>query len=78
MIDDATQTAVNCSSKNLVPVPCYPALNVVCEGKVFDGKKVGFYKNVFCRYVTKYNYQTTVLLSLFLGIFGVDRFYLGL
>ena len=77
LIDDFTQSAVNCTSNNLVRVPCFPADSVICENYVFDGKTVGFFKQVSCRYVTTYHYQTAVLLSIFLGIFGIDRFYLG-
>ena len=77
VIDDQTQSAQNCSSDNTVRVACYPAKNITCEGKQFNSKQVGFYKSVHCRYVTTYHYQTAVLLSVFLGIFGADRFYLG-
>ena len=77
LIDDFTQSAVNCTSNNLVKVPCFPAASVICENHLFDGKTVGFYKQVSCRYVTTYHYQTAVLLSIFLGVFGIDRFYLG-
>lgn len=77
VIDDQTQSAVNCTKQNLVQVPCYPAKNIICENKVFDGETIGFYKQVTCRYVTHYQYQTAVLLSIFLGVFGIDRFYLG-
>ena len=77
LIDDSTQSAINCSSKGIVKVPCYPATDVVCENRKFDGKTIGFYREVECRYVTRYHYQTAVLLSVFLGIFGADRIYLG-
>lgn len=76
-IDEILQTAVNCSANHSVIVPCYPAPNVICEEKKFDGNTIGFLKEMSCRYVTKYHYQTAVLLSIFLGIFGIDRFYLG-
>jgi TM2 domain-containing membrane protein YozV len=77
VINNLTQAAVNCTSQSIVHVPCYPAENIICENKIFDGKSIGFYKQTYCRYVTDYNYQTAVLLSIFLGMFGVDRFYLG-
>ena len=76
-IDEQTQAEKNCTKENLVQVACYPAKNVICDGKVFDSNTIGFYKNVKCRYVTKYHYQTAVLLSVFLGFLGADRFYLG-
>lgn len=76
-IDSQKQNIINCNKDGLVPIPCYPAKNIKCDKTIFDGNTVGFYKNQKCRYVTKYNYQTTVLLSIFFGIFGIDRFYLG-
>lgn len=77
VIDHHTQTAVNCSTDRSVHVPCYPANGVICEEKTFSGKMIGFYKKTACRYVSKYHYQTAVLISIFLGVFGIDRFYLG-
>ena len=77
VIDDLKQNEINCTADNLVKVSCYPAENVTCNRKRFDGKTIGFYKSVKCRYVTNYYYQTAVLLSIFFGIFGIDRFYLG-
>lgn len=76
-IDDYTQAAINCSSNSSVKVACYPNKKIKCEGKTFDGKTIGFYKDTLCRFVTKYHYQTAVLFSIFLGFLGVDRFYLG-
>ena len=77
LINDITQSALNCTNKGTVKIPCYPANNVICEKKKFDGKTIGFYKETSCRFVTNYYYQTAVLLSIFLGIFGIDRIYLG-
>ncbi len=77
LIDDLKQTAVNCTRNDTVLVACYPAKNVICGGQRFDGQTIGFYKNVFCRYVTNYHYQTATLLSIFFGVVGADRFYLG-
>ena len=31
----------------------------------------------FCRKGRRYDYRVAVALSLFLGLFGIDRFYLG-
>jgi TM2 domain-containing membrane protein YozV len=76
-IDEETQTERNCSREGRVRVGCYPAVGVVCEDEKFDGQKVGFHMDVECRYVTRYHYKTAVLLSIFLGMFGADRFYLG-
>ncbi len=77
VIDELKQTAQNCQPNSQVKVACYPVLNITCESKRFDGLTIGFYRYETCRYVTSYHYQTAVLLSVFLGIFGADRFYLG-
>jgi TM2 domain-containing membrane protein YozV len=71
------QTEEGCMPSRLVNVSCYPTSGVICENRTFDGKTMAFRKEIACRYVTQYRYQTAVLLSIFLGIFGVDRFYLG-
>ena len=76
-IDEQSQAEKNCTKQRTVQVACYPAKNIICNGIVFNSTQIGFYKHVPCRYVTKYHYQTTVLLSVFLGMFGADRFYLG-
>lgn len=36
-----------------------------------------FLREQWCPNTNGYNYGTAVLLSFFLGVFGVDRFYLG-
>ena len=76
-IDELKQNEINCTVDNLVQVACYPATNVTCNNKIYDGKTIGFYKYLKCRYVTQYSYQTAVLLSVFFGVLGLDRFYLG-
>jgi TM2 domain-containing membrane protein YozV len=76
-IDERTQSEFNCTQNHTVLVACYPAENVYCDGRLFEGRTIGFYLEKPCRYVTKYHYQTAVLLSIFTGMFGVDRFYLG-
>ncbi|CAF1007539.1 unnamed protein product [Brachionus calyciflorus] len=76
-VDISKQNEVNCNQHGHVEVACYPVQNITCQGRIYDGKTIGFYKLLKCRYVTHYSYQTTVLFSIFLGIFGFDRFYLG-
>ena len=36
-----------------------------------------FYKNVQCNWTSGYHWLTTLILSITLGGFGADRFYLG-
>ena len=79
VIDEYTQSAVNCSINRTVSVPCYPKSGVNCDGHTFDGQTIGFYKDTMCRYVSgrRYSYSVTLGLSVFFGFLGLDRFYLG-
>lgn len=36
-----------------------------------------FLKEVECLWTNGYSFDTALLLSVFLGMFGIDRFYLG-
>lgn len=76
-VDPEKQTEVNCTREGQVEIECRPARGVICAGREFDGRTVAFRARVPCRYVTSYHYKTAVLLSIFLGMFGMDRFYLG-
>ncbi|XP_070563107.1 TM2 domain-containing protein biscotti-like [Ptychodera flava] len=76
-IDSKTQSAVGCASDGTVLVNCYPAPNVTCDQHTYNGSQVGFEKEVPCRYTNGVHYEVSVLLSVFLGMFGIDRFYLG-
>ncbi|KAH7711384.1 TM2 domain-containing protein 3 [Aphelenchoides avenae] len=64
----------NCSVTDvrLFTTTCRVAEHVVCMGRRV------FYKNVRCRWTNGYSWSKTMLLSVTLGGFGVDRFYLGL
>ena len=43
----------------------------------WDGTEVAYHRELPCRYVTGYDYRTALILSVFMGMFGIDRFYLG-
>nr|XP_054764575.1 TM2 domain-containing protein 1-like [Lytechinus pictus] len=75
-IDHATQAASGCTDGS-VNVDCYPAPGITCDGTTYNGTTPGFHKQVPCRNTKGYSYRTTLLLSIFLGMFGVDRMYLG-
>ncbi|TKR96982.1 hypothetical protein L596_010917 [Steinernema carpocapsae] len=64
----------NCSSTStkLVRTICRVDQNVVCKGRR------AFYKKIRCNHTNGYSWTTAMLLSVTLGGFGVDRFYLGL
>lgn len=86
-IDLETQSEVGCTPKRLVNVSCFAAPNVSCHcndtlvGITVDYNETQciFQKEQPCRYVQgrRYDYRIAVALSLFLGMFGIDRFYLG-
>ncbi|XP_033637165.1 TM2 domain-containing protein CG10795-like [Asterias rubens] len=77
VIDATMQAAVGCSPNRLVTVNCMPVPGTVCDGTEHNGTTSAFTREVPCRYTTGYNYNTTLLLSIFLGMFGLDRLYLG-
>ncbi|CAG7721736.1 unnamed protein product [Allacma fusca] len=73
IIDPATQQPRNCTERNTAKVSCEAAPGIICKetGKSF------FEKEIPCKYTNGYSYSTTLLLSVFLGFLGADRFYLG-
>ncbi|VDQ09394.1 unnamed protein product [Trichobilharzia regenti] len=83
LIDELTQQPRNCSRNLLIlcnhynQVNCRPAPGIRCDGKLFSGYEIGFQKLVDCRRVTGYKFDFALLLSVFGGLFGLDRFYLG-
>ncbi|TPP39633.1 TM2 domain containing protein 1 [Fasciola gigantica] len=78
IIDKKTQQPKNCSLETLTArVECKPAPGIHCNGKLFTGHEVGFEKEVPCNFVSGYRFDSVLILSVFGGIFGLDRFYLG-
>ncbi|KAK0064916.1 TM2 domain-containing protein [Biomphalaria pfeifferi] len=74
-IDLDTQQPLGCSKeKQYVNAWCKTAPDVVCEGQFNNGT---FLKPVPCKWTNGHSFETALLLSVFLGMFGVDRFYLG-
>ena len=77
-IDSRTQQAKNCSKETrTVEVPCFPVSGLTCDGHQYNGSTVGFYQEVPCKWTSGQEFNTALLLSVFLGWCGVDRFYLG-
>lgn len=88
-IDSVTQQARGCKAKTrTVTVSCKPAPGIICypdkslrvvsvKPCEFDGEQIGFYQEKPCKWTNGYNFETALLLSVFLGMFGIDRFYLG-
>lgn len=84
VIDTETQAEINCDpEKKTTPTECVVAEGITCIPQnsntlyTFNGTEVGFYKEAPCRWTNGYKFETALLLSVFLGMFGVDRFYLG-
>lgn len=70
-----TQTNRTCnvysSPPQLVKARCQTNADVFCLGNRT------FTKMVLCNWTSGYSWVTSIVLSMFLGGFGVDRFYLG-
>ncbi|CAF1229528.1 unnamed protein product [Rotaria sordida] len=56
------------------PITCYTARKIICEGGIYNETIDGY---VFEKRTNGKYYRTTLILSLFLGIFDSDRIYLG-
>lgn len=77
-IDNKTQQAVGCSKDyQYVEVPCYPVAGINCSGVQHTGQTVAFCKLVPCKWTNGKRFEIALLLSVFLGWLGIDRFYLG-
>lgn len=77
VIDSSTQAALGCSSNRTVRVACFPVRGIACNNRDFNGSEEGFTRLTACRYVGDKRWDTALALSVFLGMFGIDRFYLG-
>lgn len=88
-INSTNQQPIGCRSDNLAPINCTLREGLICDDDDDDsfedtmGENIRSYsaRNVTlaipCQYTTNYSYEATLLLSIFLGMFGADRFYLG-
>jgi len=59
------------------PLQSYRANCTVAEDVLCLGRR-NFYRMLRCNWTSGYRWSTTLILSITLGGFGVDRFYLGL
>ncbi|KAL1129737.1 hypothetical protein AAG570_012681 [Ranatra chinensis] len=73
LIDPKTQQPWGCTPDNKAKVVCRAADGIICE----ESKNSTFTKEIPCKWTNGYSFETTLLLSIFLGMFGADRFYLG-
>lgn len=73
LIDPKTQQPYGCTQENKARVPCRVAPNIICK----DTKNSTTFREIPCKWTNGYSFETAMLLSIFLGMFGADRFYLG-
>lgn len=83
-IDEDTQQPFGCSVNNLAPINCTLINGLICDeqSKNLSITTKNDYNQriqlaIPCQYTNGYSYEITLLLSIFLGMFGIDRFYLG-
>jgi len=89
-IDNSTQQPRNCqreTGKAPKALRCQAAPGLICqrvnqssvyEESDFDGvTQDEFYMDADCKWTNGYHFDTALLLSVFMGMFGADRFYLG-
>ncbi|XP_059047001.1 TM2 domain-containing protein CG10795 [Achroia grisella] len=78
-IDPNTQQYRDCMKGDVIPsegealVQCIAADGIICQ----DTKSSTFKKKLPCKWTNGYSLEIALLLSVFLGMFGLDRFYLG-
>ncbi|XP_045626197.1 TM2 domain-containing protein biscotti [Procambarus clarkii] len=72
-IDPRTQQPRGCTKAGRTKVVCTSAPGIVCT----ETNNGTFEREIPCRYTNGYSYETALLLSVFLGMFGIDRIYLG-
>ncbi|XP_060531391.1 TM2 domain-containing protein CG10795-like [Cylas formicarius] len=73
LVDPKTQQIRGCTKENKGKLPCIAVEGIVCS----ESQNRTFTKEVNCKWTNGYSYETALLLSVFLGMFGIDRFYLG-
>jgi len=75
-VDAVTQQLVDCKrehGEDKAPETCQALPGVVCRHSCNET----FTREVGCKWTNGYQFDTALLLSVFLGMFGADRFYLG-
>ncbi|XP_067127992.1 TM2 domain-containing protein biscotti [Centruroides vittatus] len=76
VIDPETQQPQGCTKENIAKVNCTTSAGIICKPGTGLNSTV-FQKDIPCLYTNGYSFERALLLSIFLGMFGVDRFYLG-
>lgn len=80
-LDEDTQQPKYCQQNNLASINCTLRKGLICDERSKDltipGRLDRIQLAIPCQYTNHYSYEITLLLSIFLGMFGLDRFYLG-
>uniref|UniRef100_A0A6G1S668 TM2 domain-containing protein CG10795 n=1 Tax=Aceria tosichella TaxID=561515 RepID=A0A6G1S668_9ACAR len=78
-IDVRTQQPIYCSPNNTAPITCHLIDGLRCQENVSQNRlnDTHFILQQPCQFTEGHSFQTTLLLAVFLGMFGADRFYLG-
>jgi len=69
--DGNTDSLIGCRPDGTLDVSCTVIDGVICSGDR------NFTIQSSCLYTNGYSFSTALTLSIFLGTFGIDRFYLG-
>jgi len=72
-IDPETQQLAGCSKEGRGKQKCTAIPGIVCQPYCNST----FLKEVDCLWTNGYSFDTALILSIFMGMFGADRFYLG-
>lgn len=73
-IDSKTQQLLGCNKEtSKAKVRCIAVEGIICT----ESSNSTFFKEMNCNWTNGYSFETALLLSVFLGMFGADRFYLG-
>jgi len=75
-VDEATQQLRDCrlvEGEGRAPVTCQALPGIQCANSCNET----FTRYEKCNWTNGYHFDTALLLSVFLGMFGADRFYLG-
>jgi len=73
LVDPKTQQIRGCTKENRAKIRCLVVDGLICQ----ETHNRTFTKEVPCKWTNGYYFDTALLLSIFLGMFGIDRFYLG-
>jgi len=75
-VDPVTQQPRGCNLVNgtgKAPITCEAIPGIICN----ESCNQNFTRYEDCKWTNGYQFDTALLLSVFLGMFGADRFYLG-